>query len=410
MAIDVLRGIALLGVLAINITTEFRVSIFQRFLPAQPYASWIDRAIDAILMIGVDSKALALFSLLFGVGLAIQFDHLSTSPRRMVLLLRRLSALLIIGLVHLTLIWNGDILVEYALAGLIVLTFLRGSQRLLVLAAGAALGAYVAGPLLPLSPSLPGRAWMAQHVAEAVHVYGAGSFLDILAFRVRELPAILPLHATVFPRTLGLMLLGVLAWRAGALHKGGVTARQLAGAAVACSALGAAMAVAVAFHWLGAATPTGIAERMSTVVLAAGYGASIILGDGMYGCPQLARVGSPGGTHGAHQLSDAVRRPRLHLLWIRPGPLRPSRDRRGHGDRYRRLRRADRRQRLVAEAPRIRSDGVGLACSHVWWHNTCASTVRKSGYDRPIGAGRVLNVCCWECKLFQGAPIDLGDS
>jgi uncharacterized protein len=36
------------------------------------------------------------------------------------------------------------------------------------------------------------------------------------------------------------------------------------------------MAVAVAFHWLGAATPTGIAERMSTVVLAAGYGASII--------------------------------------------------------------------------------------------------------------------------------------
>jgi uncharacterized protein len=409
MAIDVLRGIALLGVLAINITTEFRVSIFQRFLPAQPYASWIDRAIDAILMIGVDSKALALFSLLFGVGLAIQFDHLSTSPRRMVLLLRRLSALLIIGLVHLTLIWNGDILVEYALAGLIVLTFLRGSQRLLVLAAGAALGAYVAGPLLPLSPSLPGRAWMAQHVAEAVHVYGAGSFLDILAFRVRELPAILPLHATVFPRTLGLMLLGVLAWRAGALHKGGVTARQLAGAAVACSALGAAMAVAVAFHWLGAATPTGIAERMSTVVLAAGYGASIIWAMECTAARSwLAWVAPAGRMALTNYLMQSV--VRLHLLWIRPGPLRPSRDRRGHGDRYRRLRRADRRQRLVAEAPRIRSDGVGLACSHVWWHNTCASTVRKSGYDRPIGAGRVLNVCCWECKLFQGAPIDLGDS
>jgi uncharacterized protein len=70
-AIDVLRGIALFGVLAINLTTEFRVSIFQRFLPTAPHASWADRAIDSTLMIGIDSKAFALFSFLFGVGLAI---------------------------------------------------------------------------------------------------------------------------------------------------------------------------------------------------------------------------------------------------------------------------------------------------------------------------------------------------
>jgi uncharacterized protein len=38
-AIDVLRGIALLGVLAVNVVSEFRVSIFEQFLPAAGTAS-----------------------------------------------------------------------------------------------------------------------------------------------------------------------------------------------------------------------------------------------------------------------------------------------------------------------------------------------------------------------------------
>ena len=42
-AIDVLRGIALFGVLAINITSEFRVSIFEQFLSHKHPASPLDR-------------------------------------------------------------------------------------------------------------------------------------------------------------------------------------------------------------------------------------------------------------------------------------------------------------------------------------------------------------------------------
>ena len=139
-------------------------------------------------------------------------------------MLRRLSALLAIGFVHLLLIWNGDILVEYALAGFIVLPFLLGPRRVLIAAAAVGLGLYVLGPLLPLSPSLPGSAWMARHVAEARQVYASGGFLDVLAFRARELPTILPLHVMVFPRTLALMLLGVLVWRAGVFHSRRVSA------------------------------------------------------------------------------------------------------------------------------------------------------------------------------------------
>ncbi len=72
-AIDVLRGLALLGVVAINVVTIFRVSIFEQFFFPKPPASPIDSAVETILMLTVDLKALALFSLLFGAGMAIQF-------------------------------------------------------------------------------------------------------------------------------------------------------------------------------------------------------------------------------------------------------------------------------------------------------------------------------------------------
>jgi uncharacterized protein len=110
-AVDVLRGVALFGVMAINLVFEFRVSIFERFLPAIEATSPLDRAVETFLIWTMDSKAFALFSLLFGVGLAIQFDRLA-SNRRTVLLLRRLTVLLMIGVAHLILVWNGDILTD----------------------------------------------------------------------------------------------------------------------------------------------------------------------------------------------------------------------------------------------------------------------------------------------------------
>src|SRR5258708_26402412 len=107
--------------MAINVASVFRVSIFEQFLPDGGDGTWLDRALHSILMVGVDLKAFALFSLLFGVGLAIQYDHLSTTSRRTAFLVRRLAFLMLIGAAHLVFIWNGDILLEYAIAGFIVL-------------------------------------------------------------------------------------------------------------------------------------------------------------------------------------------------------------------------------------------------------------------------------------------------
>jgi len=278
-AIDVLRGIALFGVLAMNVVTEFRVSIFERFLPQKPPASPIDSAVETILMLAVDLKALALFSLLFGAGLAIQFERLANSERRTLLLVRRLVVLLAFGLIHLCLIWNGDILTEYALAGLIVLPFLFGPRWLMAVAALASLALYLEMQVFPPSGWWPSTAALRQDVAEAHRIYATGGFLDVLAFRLREIPLWVPLHAFIFPRTIGLFLLGGFAWRTGILKN--PSRRVLFSIAAACIGLGAALILSHAGGFIAGGSITGgrlraLAEPLGTILLALGYGAGII--------------------------------------------------------------------------------------------------------------------------------------
>jgi uncharacterized protein len=280
--IDVLRGLALFGVLAINIVFEFRVSIFEQFLPPAGTIPAIDRALSDVLAAAIELKALALFSFLFGVGLAIQFDRLINNPRRLTLLIRRLVVLLGIGAAHLFLLWNGDILVEYAMAGLVVLPFLFGPRWLTLLVAAASLVLFLTMPLLPPVVQFPSHFWIFEHIAEATRAYGDGGFLDVLAFRVREIPAFFPLHVLIFPRTIALFLFGVLAWRSGILQRASEHKSLLFSIAMGGVLFGGALTVVAQerdlFGWpsLGRAHEVMVERRLGGVVLAAGYAASIV--------------------------------------------------------------------------------------------------------------------------------------
>jgi uncharacterized protein len=258
VALDILRGLALFGVMAINIVYEFRVSIFEQFLPVYPPLSPLNKAIATFLEAAISLKAFALFSLLFGVGLATQFDRLAEKPRA-VLLVRRLLALLAFGLVHATLIWNGDILIEYALAGLVVLPLLYGPRWLLAAAALALLILYSTFYVSRFVP-FPDMPWMSRHVIEARRIYASGSFLEIARFRIDEIPAIAVLHIWIFPRTLALFLTGALVWRTGVLQHASQK-RWLP--------LGVAATAAALTPWVSTAT--------ATVTLALAYAAVIIV-------------------------------------------------------------------------------------------------------------------------------------
>jgi uncharacterized protein len=279
-AIDVLRGLALFGVLAINVVMEFRVSIFEQFLPAANSASALDRVVQSFLTTTIELKALALFSFLFGAGLAIQFERLAKNPRRTTLLVRRLAVLLIVGLVHLFLIWNGDILTHYALAGFVVLPFLWGPRWLLTVSASLLLALYLVMPLLPPMVSWPTTTWMRGHVVEARKVYGTGGFMDVLVFRIRELPAIFPLHVAILPRTVALFLFGMLVWRTGVLRRPETYGVLLLTVAIVGIFVGGGLIVAAAGQNFLGLPSLGRAqfplERLAEILLATGYGAAII--------------------------------------------------------------------------------------------------------------------------------------
>jgi uncharacterized protein len=273
-SIDALRGVALLGVLAMNLVMEFRVSIFERFLPAGRPASPLDRAVETVLMLAVDLKAFALFSLLFGIGLAIQFEHLSASPSRALLLFRRLIVLLTFGLIHLCLIWNGDILTEYALAGLIVLPFLFGPRWLLAAGTAAFLGVYLAMQEWPPAGLFPSFGSIQRDVQEANQIYPTGSYGEVLAFRLREIRLFVPLHVYMFPRTLGLFLFGAFVWRSGTLRKPYQV--LLFSTATGCIGVGAFLILPGSSGAVAAMGIGKLATPLGTILLAIGYGALIL--------------------------------------------------------------------------------------------------------------------------------------
>jgi len=80
----------------------------------------------------LNGRGMGLFSLLFAVGLSIQMERAQARGAGFwSFAFRRLGALALIGAVHILAIWNGDILVPYAIIGLIILPLLKARPRLL---------------------------------------------------------------------------------------------------------------------------------------------------------------------------------------------------------------------------------------------------------------------------------------
>lgn len=150
--IDALRGAALAGVLLVNLG-GFSLYYFLdapalRALPTAGFDAWARLAVQLL----AQDKAITLFSLLFGVGIALQAERAKANGRGNGPLLRRLLVLLAIGLLHAHLLWWGDILTYYAIAGFALLGLRRLPDRALI---GAGLGLALFWPLLgPLANRL----------------------------------------------------------------------------------------------------------------------------------------------------------------------------------------------------------------------------------------------------------------
>jgi uncharacterized protein len=123
---------ALLGICLANFP-EFSLYSFQKpdVVAAYPTAG-IDRVIHYLQYIFIDGKFYSIFSLLFGVGFSIIISNpLKTTS----FFLRRMIGLAIIGFLHLMFVWAGDILLLYALLGMLLPLFRNVSDRKLLITA-----------------------------------------------------------------------------------------------------------------------------------------------------------------------------------------------------------------------------------------------------------------------------------
>jgi uncharacterized protein len=137
--VDIARGIALLGILLVNVRFFFAPLAFAIDptieLPGIA-PSYADDVAWSFVEIFCSYKFISLFSILFGFGLAMQADRARHAGQsRWGSALRRLGLLLGIGLLHGLLVWYGDILTLYALLGVVVVACARLSPRVLLVAA-----------------------------------------------------------------------------------------------------------------------------------------------------------------------------------------------------------------------------------------------------------------------------------
>ncbi len=128
--LDALRGFALLGVCLANYP-EFSLYTFQpeTVVAAMPTAG-IDRVVKFIQYFFIDGKFYTLFSLLFGIGFSIIISHAAErGADGFRIFYRRMIILALIGCTHLMLIWSGDILLLYAILGMILPLFRNMTDR-----------------------------------------------------------------------------------------------------------------------------------------------------------------------------------------------------------------------------------------------------------------------------------------
>lgn len=168
--LDLIRGVAVLGILAINICgfASVESALHSPDLPRPGSAA--DHLAFAATVVLFDGKMRALFSLLFGASMVLFIGRAEAAGRDGTRLqFRRLGWLLLLGFLHFALLWDGDILFLYAAIGLIALGFSRASIAHKVIAAVLALGLWQASNTAMWYPAMAQEtAVRAGHASPAV--------------------------------------------------------------------------------------------------------------------------------------------------------------------------------------------------------------------------------------------------
>ncbi len=385
--LDVLRGVALLGVLLSNFVGVAGAGVLatEAQLAALPTAR-IDAVVEFIVHWLVADKANTLFACLFGLGFYLQMRRSAGRPGFEQRYRRRLGWLLLFGVANLLFLWQWDILNLYALCGFLLLAMRRWSTRSLVVFGLTAalysdrLQAWIAeatGRVL-IPESLYGDEAVLARQAVAV----AGSYRDVFAMQwsmTWEEWIAGGMLAAWIVYALGRFALGAAIGRSGLLDD--IPAHLPRLRAIAAWALPAGLLAALLVRLVGdglweATGGNGTLEHLAhsllrspaALLLAAGYAAAI--STALHGA-RGRRVWSPFAAVGRMALTNYLVQGFLYAFVLYGvGPGLGLTGRIGSAAivaiSLGVLRRPGRLQPLVAGTVPLRPDGMAVARAHLW--------------------------------------------
>jgi uncharacterized protein len=224
--IDMLRGMALFGILAANMRGLDAPSlVYGNIRPL--FHGTADLIAQGFIDIFIQGKFVTLFSFLFGLGFAVQLSRAEARGARFLSFYpRRLAALALFGLIHGLLIWWGDILLSYALGGALLLFFRKRSNKTVLWWAGSIFtlpilvmtGFYIAELFGHTPQGMMYKPPDMVKIHSVIDIYAHGTVSQRLHENLvvwkEELPA---LGFGVY--ALGLFLLGLWVWRSGIVER-----------------------------------------------------------------------------------------------------------------------------------------------------------------------------------------------
>jgi uncharacterized protein len=284
--VDAIRGLALFGVLLVNLVVHAEIVMSPAQVEALPWAR-ADAVVGFIVDVLWEGKAQALFSMLFGFGFALMMGRVQGRGAGFDgIYLRRLLLLAAVGWLHLYLVFMGDILHLYATMGLLLL-LVRGWPTERLLAVGLLLS-LLAWPLF--------HAWIAASAPPGgepplIQAWDAGREIRAVVFLSGDYPAYVaelwranrdeylatPLAATHAAYVFGRFLLGYWVARKGWLADPATHAEVIwralpwllgAGLALSLAGFGAQRLLAESSAWM---LPAKLAIEASKLLLASAY-------------------------------------------------------------------------------------------------------------------------------------------
>jgi uncharacterized protein len=304
VALDLIRGVAVLGILVINIAglAGPTGATLSPHIPA--HGSFADELVYAFGMVVFEGKMRALFTILFGASMLLFIERAEAGGRDGdVLQLRRLGWLALFGCLHFFLFWWGDILFSYAVVGIIALFMRELSVKVMLAAALLIFAGWHLGGAAMEWPEVRGeeqvrlgtaqpaearkqndfRIQIAQNAQREMIEYRSG-FREQIRIKLERRP--LWLVKTTWPNvgeTLPLMLIGMVLFRTG-FFTAEWERRRLRQVAVLGTASGLALTAAMlAWLWPRGFPPQGMSAALlfwlaiPHLLMAAGYAALLVL-------------------------------------------------------------------------------------------------------------------------------------